>query len=65
MGLAWDERVADYRAHQQGKIVASPTYADVAKPVYSSSVGRWRRYERQLEPVRHVLDPIAAALGYE
>jgi len=32
-----------------------PPLAQVRKPLYNSSVARWRRYEQQLEPLRLAL----------
>jgi hypothetical protein len=37
----------------------------VAQPVFTSSIGRWRRYERQLAPVLDRLAPVIKRLGYE
>jgi hypothetical protein len=45
--------------------VRSPTYADVTKPVYRGALGRWRNYEKHLEPYLDTLQPFLAALGYE
>ena len=53
-----------YRARGAVKGVLSPTYEAVTRPVYATSVNRWRNYARHLEPLRGILDPIAEALGY-
>lgn len=63
LGLPWDEAVLDPAA-APNRIVASPTYADVAKPVYASSVGRWRAYAEMLAPAMDILGPLLATLGY-
>ena len=65
LGLPWDERVLDYHRRAKQKHVHSPTYEAVTKPVYSSSVGRWRNYEKQLEPYQDILQPFVEAFGYE
>jgi hypothetical protein len=64
LDLSWDERVLDYHHRAQQKHVHSPTYEAVTKPVYSHSVGRWRNYERQLEPALGILQPFVEAFGY-
>ena len=51
-------------AGRRQKHVHSPTYEAVTKPVYSSSVGRWRNYEKQLEPYQEILRPFVEAFGY-
>ncbi len=64
LGVAWDERVLQFDQHARGKRVRSPTYADVAKPVSKGAVGRWRNYEKYLQPHLKVLEPFLATFGY-
>ena len=35
----------------------------VRQPVHTRSIGRWRRYERQLEPMRRVLEAEGVPIG--
>ena len=63
--LPWDERVLAFNQHAKGKIVRSPTYADVGKPIYKTAKGRWHNYRKYLEPHLAVLEPFAKAFGYE
>lgn len=65
LDLPWDDAVIDYRSRAERKHVHSPTYEAVTKPVYGSSIGRWRNYERQLEPCQKILQPYVEAFGYE
>jgi tetratricopeptide (TPR) repeat protein len=37
------------------RVVATASYDQVRRPVYASSVGRWRRYERELAPLTSAL----------
>ncbi len=46
-----------------GKRVRSPTYADVTQPVYKRALGRWRNYQKYLEPCLDRLEPFVKALG--
>lgn len=62
--LPWFDGVMNYRERTRNKVVQSPTYEQVTRPVYETSVGRWRNYERQLGPVLERLAPIVEALGY-
>jgi tetratricopeptide (TPR) repeat protein len=50
LGLAWDEKVLGLHAH--GAPSASASAVQVRRPVYGSSIGRWRSLSRQLEPFR-------------
>jgi tetratricopeptide (TPR) repeat protein len=65
LGLDWDEKVLHFFEHAKEKIVRSPTYKDVTKPVYSHSLGRWQHYAAHLEPVLSHLKPFLEAFGYE
>ncbi|MCW5755950.1 MAG: sulfotransferase [Phycisphaeraceae bacterium] len=65
LGLPWDDSVLAYREKTREKLVNSPTQAEVRRPIYRSSVGRWRHYAAQLEPNMHVLMPFVRAFGYD
>lgn len=65
LGLAWDDRVLDNQttAIERGPI-KTPSYAQVAQPIYKRARGRWERYRAQLAPVLPILAPWAEKLGY-
>jgi tetratricopeptide (TPR) repeat protein len=65
LGVSWDASVLRFDEHARSKRVRSPTYADVTQPVYKRALGRWRNYQKYLEPVLHRLEPFVKALGYE
>jgi hypothetical protein len=65
LGIEWDERVLRFDEHARQKLVRSPTYADVTKPVFKGAVGRWRKYQKHLEPWLDKLEPFVKAYGYE
>jgi hypothetical protein len=52
-GLEWDERCLAHDKTQRA--VRTPSLLQVRQPVYKSSVGRWRRYERHLQPLVEAL----------
>lgn len=62
--LPWDDAVLQYRRRAETKHVHSPTYEAVTKPVYSSSIGRWKNYAEQLEPAQEILQPFVEAFSY-
>ncbi|MDB6059506.1 MAG: Sulfotransferase [Verrucomicrobiales bacterium] len=64
LGVSWDERVMHFDAHARTKRVRSPTYADVTKPISTRAMGRWRNYQKYLEPHLEKLDPFLKAFGY-
>lgn len=63
--VPWDDRVLEFQKVGRNKLVRSPTYADVRKPVTKRAVGRWRNYQKYLEPHLSALDPYLKAFGYD
>lgn len=49
-GLDWERRCLDF--HKNEAPVSTASSAQVRRPVYRDALQRWRRYERQLEPLR-------------
>jgi tetratricopeptide (TPR) repeat protein len=65
LGLEWDNQVLNYRDRLRGaKKVTSPTYEAVAQPIYTRAIGRWKNYERLLEPAFATLEPFIREFGY-
>ncbi len=49
LDLPWED--ACLRFHEQMQAVATASAVQVREPVHTRSVGRWRRYEQQLQPM--------------
>jgi hypothetical protein len=64
LGLDWRPAQAACHEAASRKLVFSPTYGEVAKPVYNRAVGRWRHYAAALEPFQQRLAPYCRAFGY-
>jgi hypothetical protein len=64
LDLPWAPEVLQYRERLKTKAVQSPTYEAVSKPLYTSSIGRWRNYQKFVEPCLEILEPCVAAFGY-
>lgn len=64
LGLPWDASVLNYRERLKEKAVSSPTYEAVSKPLYTSAIGRWKNYQKYLEPCLPILEPLIKAFGY-
>jgi hypothetical protein len=47
-GVAWDDACLSF--HKTKRAVRTASVMQVRRPIYSSSVGRWRHYEKELEP---------------
>jgi hypothetical protein len=50
LSLDWEEGCLDY--HRSTAAVDTASAAQVRKPLYTSSVGKWRHYQQWLEPMR-------------
>ncbi|KAK9809069.1 hypothetical protein WJX72_008857 [[Myrmecia] bisecta] len=54
--LAWEPRVLDF--HNLSRPVQTASLAQVRQKIYMSGVGKWRRYEKQLQPTYERLKPL-------
>jgi hypothetical protein len=57
-GLTWDPRCLEF--HKTERVVTTASAAQVRQPLFSTSRGRWRRYERHLGPLIEALGPYAS-----
>jgi tetratricopeptide (TPR) repeat protein len=65
LGVEWNADVLRFYEHARDKIVLSPSYAEVTRPVFKSAIGRWRNYQTYLEPYLKDLAPFIKAFGYD
>jgi hypothetical protein len=52
-GLEWDESCRHF--HKTERYVATASYDQVRRPLYNSSVRRWKNYSEFLDPLREAL----------
>jgi hypothetical protein len=65
LGMEWDDQVLQYRQRlTETKKVTSPSYEAVAQPIYTRAIGRWKNYEKYLEPAFATLEPFVREFGY-
>ena len=62
LGLEWESSCLDF--HQTERTVATVSLWQVRQPIYSSSVGRWRRYEKHLGPLFAALEESAESASH-
>jgi len=53
-GLPWNDRCLAF--HETDRTVFTLSYDQVRQPMYTRSLERWRHYERQLQPLRALLE---------
>jgi tetratricopeptide (TPR) repeat protein len=66
LGVGWDSQVLNYRQRiAASKRVNSPSYEAVAQPIYTRAIGRWKNYQKYLEPALATLESFIREFGYE
>ncbi|NNC78019.1 MAG: tetratricopeptide repeat protein [Woeseiaceae bacterium] len=53
LGLPWEEACLNF--HQQTSAVTTASAVQVRQPAHTKSIGRWKRYEKHLAPMRQTL----------
>ncbi len=56
IGLPWDPKVLDF--HQTERSVITASKWQVRQKIHTSSAGRWRHYERHLQPLQAALGDV-------
>ena len=52
-GLDWDPTCLDF--YTSDRFVNTASEQQVTQPIYSTSIGRWRKYENHIQPLLHTL----------
>ena len=52
-GLDWNKRCLKF--YETERVVKTASYEQVRHPIYSSSVGRWKKYEQYINPLIDIL----------
>ncbi|MEM1053399.1 MAG: sulfotransferase, partial [Pseudomonadota bacterium] len=53
IGVEWDAQAVDF--HKSDRTVRTPSRWQVRQPIYKSSAGKWKRYEKHLGPLIEAL----------
>jgi tetratricopeptide (TPR) repeat protein len=53
LGITWEDACLDFASQRSAVTTASAV--QVRQPVHTKSIGRWRRYEQQLQPMQNEL----------
>ena len=65
LGVGFEDNILKFYEHARAKRVTSPSRDDVRKPLYRTAVGRWRNYQKYLEPYMPRLDRFLKAFNYQ
>jgi tetratricopeptide (TPR) repeat protein len=58
-GIGWDDKCMQF--HKSKRSVATASNVQVRQPMYRSSVGGWRRFEQQLQPLIDALGDLSVS----
>lgn len=64
LGLTWEPSAVDFHKYSADKFIASPSFDQVSRPLYSSSLSRWKNYEPEFKAIEELLDPVLKAYDY-
>jgi tetratricopeptide (TPR) repeat protein len=64
-GLDWNNEVLNYYKKGKDRGVSTPSYEGVMKPIYKSSAGKWKNYEKYFGNALPILAPYIKEYGYE
>ena len=60
LGLDWEDGVRDYQSTARKRRTSTPSAPDVIRPLYTTSIGKWRHYSEfigdRFEPLRKWVD---------
>jgi len=65
LGVQWDENILYFDHHARKRAsIRTPSYRQVTKPIYKTSLYRWTHYRRYFEHLLHILQPHIEHFGY-
>lgn len=65
LDVAFEPAMLRFNETARTRTISSASARQVIDPIYDRSIGRWRRYKRELAPVLPLLDKWARRLGHE
>ena len=65
LGVGWNDAVLNHTQRaQQRSVINTPSYHQVTQPIYQHAKYRWKRYEKDFEPIMATLRPVIDQFGY-
>ena len=64
LDLQWSPEVSAFHEKAKGRYISTPSFADVAQPIYSRALARWHNYEKFYTSILPILAPYIDAFGY-
>lgn len=64
IGVEWHDSMINYAEHAKTRVINTPSYYEVTKPIFQHAKYRWKRYTKHLEPFLPTLAPYIDYFGY-
>lgn len=64
LGVAWQEDVLRFHEHARKRVISTPSFAAVRKPINQKAVARWKNYESHIRPALPHLQRFTDEFGY-
>jgi len=64
LSLPFEEEMLGPAKMGTARGILAPSYADVAEPLYTRAIGRWKNYAEWLEPYATHFEPLLREFGY-
>lgn len=63
-GLAWESSLPDFHARAHLRPIATPSFAEVTRPLNAQAIGRWRHHASRFEALEPLLNGVIDAGSY-
>jgi hypothetical protein len=64
LGVPWDAGVLQFHDRARERVISTPSYEAVTRPIHTKAMHRWENYARHLAPYVDRLRPFIEAFGY-
>lgn len=64
LGIDWTPDIRAFHAQASTRVVRTPSSIDVASPLYTRAIGRWKQYASQIGAIEATLRPFVVQFGY-
>lgn len=65
LGVGWEKNIKNYKKLLVKKErIRTPSYNQVIQPIYSSSINKWKNYEKELLPIKSIVQKWITYFNY-
>ncbi len=64
LGVNWNDAILDYAEHAKTRVINTPSYHQVTKPIFQHAKYRWKKYAKHFEPYLPELAPYIDYFDY-